>query len=282
MTPEAQLLQRLAVCEAVLVTVQSHRGSVPREAGAWMAVFADDVVGTIGGGHLEWQALAEARSRLAGEPGPASLRYALGASLGQCCGGEVWLQFERLRPADLATVRERFEQQRRAWARVALFGAGHVGRALVQVLAPLPVLVHWIDSREAIFPERVSEQVACETSDPVQAAVASLAAGSLVLVMNHSHVEDLDVIAACLQRQRAQADLGWIGLLGSKTKWATFGHRLAARGFSEQELQQVHCPIGVPGIGGKAPEVIALAVAAQVLQVKEAAAVNRQSNNQNT
>ena len=157
MTPEAQLLQRLAVCEAVLVTVQSHRGSVPREAGAWMAVFADDVVGTIGGGHLEWQALAEARSRLAGEPGPASLRYALGASLGQCCGGEVWLQFERLRPADLATVRERFEQQRRAWARVALFGAGHVGRALVQVLAPLPVLVHWIDSREAIFPATLAQ-----------------------------------------------------------------------------------------------------------------------------
>lgn len=272
MTPETEFLQRLAVADAVVVTVHSHRGSVPREAGAWMAVWADGTLGSIGGGHLEWQAMAEARRRLAGEAGPELVRYALGASLGQCCGGELQLHYERLSSGDLATVRARFEARRQGWPSVAIFGAGHVGRALVQVLAPLPVWVHWIDSREAIFPDAPPDTVCCECSDPVQDAVAGLASGSQVLVMSHSHAQDLDIVAACLLRQRAQADLAWIGLLGSRTKSATFGHRLAARGFSAAELAQVQCPIGVPGIAGKAPEVIAVAVAAQVLQVAQAGA----------
>jgi len=87
-----------------------------------------------------------------------------------------------------------------------------------------------------------------------------------VLIMSFSHAEDLDVVAACLRRQRQQQDLPFIGLIGSKTKWATFSHRLAERGFSPAELAQVTCPIGVPGIHGKQPEVIAVAVAAQLLQ----------------
>lgn len=272
MTPESELLQRLGSAEAMLVTVHSHRGSVPREAGAWMAVFADGALGSVGGGHLEWQAMAEARRRLAGQSGPAVLRYALGASLGQCCGGELVLHFERLSPGDLATVRARLRAQRNGWPSVAIFGAGHVGRALVRVLATLPIRVHWFDSRDAIFPEQVPDTVHCEGSDPVQDAVVGLSPGSQVLVMSHSHAQDLDIVASCLQRQRAQADLAWIGLIGSRTKWATFGHRLAARGFHAAELAQVHCPIGVPGIGGKAPEVIAVAVAAQVLQVAQACA----------
>lgn len=84
--------------------------------------------------------------------------------------------------------------------------------------------------------------------------------------MSFSHAEDLDIVAACLARQRARGDLPFIGLIGSRTKWATFRHRLAARGFTAQELAQVTCPIGVPGIAGKEPEVIAVAVAAQLLQ----------------
>ncbi|HEY8358051.1 MAG TPA: xanthine dehydrogenase accessory protein XdhC, partial [Ramlibacter sp.] len=151
-------------------------------------------------------------------------------------------------------------------APVALFGGGHVGRALVNVLGTLPFAVTWIDSRDEIFPQQVPDNVRCEHSDPVQAAVADLAPGSRVLVMSFSHAEDLDVVAACLQRLRARGDLPYVGLIGSKTKWATFRHRLEERGFREQELAQVTCPIGVPGIGGKQPEVIAVAVAAQLLQ----------------
>ena len=149
---------------------------------------------------------------------------------------------------------------------MAVFGGGHVGHALVKVLGQLPVAVHWVDSRDEVFPEEVPGNVVCEHSDPVQAAVASLAAGAQVLIMSFSHAEDLEVVAACLVRQRLQGDLPYIGLIGSRTKWATFQHRLAARGFSPEELAHVTCPIGVPGIGGKAPEVIAVAVAAQLLQ----------------
>ena len=100
----------------------------------------------------------------------------------------------------------------------------------------------------------------------MHAAVPSLAPGSFVVIMSFSHAEDLDVVAACLQRQRQQGDLPFIGLIGSRTKWATFRHRLEARGFSQAELDHVTCPIGVPGIGGKQPQVIAVSVAAQLLQ----------------
>jgi xanthine dehydrogenase accessory factor len=149
---------------------------------------------------------------------------------------------------------------------LALFGGGHVGKALVKVLAPLPFHVRWIDSRDEIFPSDVAYQVVCEHSNPVHAAVSDLVPNSCVLIMSFSHAEDLDVVAACLHRQRDQKDLPYIGLIGSATKWATFKRRLAERGFSEAELQQVTCPIGVPGIEGKEPEVIAVAVAAQLLQ----------------
>jgi xanthine dehydrogenase accessory factor len=100
----------------------------------------------------------------------------------------------------------------------------------------------------------------------VQAAVADIAPGSSVLIMSFSHAEDLEILALCLRRAREQDDLPYIGLIGSKSKWATFRHRLEARGFGEADFARVTCPIGVPGIAGKQPEVIAVAVAAQLLQ----------------
>jgi xanthine dehydrogenase accessory factor len=261
----AQLLAYLAVHDALLVTVESSQGSVPREAGAWMAVFADCFVGTIGGGHLELQAIEEARRHLAGGSGEPLLRYPLGPRLGQCCGGVVQLRFERVGAADVVAVGQRLAPARLP---VALFGGGHVGRALMTALGPLPFALRWIDSRDEIFPERLPENVECEHSDPVQGAVADLAPGSHVLVMSFSHAEDLDVVAACLLRQRQRNDLPFLGLIGSKTKWATFRHRLEERGFSRAELAQVTCPIGLPGIRGKQPEVIAASVAAQLLQLR--------------
>jgi xanthine dehydrogenase accessory factor len=257
------LAKRLVGEDALLVSVLASRGSVPRKKGAWMAVFPRGMVGTIGGGHLEFQALAEAHKRLAGAPGDAVIRYALGPTLGQCCGGDVQLQFERVVAADLASLQHRLYSP---GAPVALFGGGHVGHALVQVFGQLPLAVHWIDSRDEVFPDQVPANVVCEHSDPVQGAVPSLAPGAQVLIMSFSHAEDLEVVAACLLRQRARGDLPYIGLIGSRTKWATFRHRLQERGFTESELAHVTCPIGVPGIAGKAPEVIAVAVAAQILQ----------------
>jgi xanthine dehydrogenase accessory factor len=260
-----QFLTRLAAENAVLVSVALTRGSVPREAGAWMAVFASDELGTIGGGRLEFQAIDEARQRLgaASPPEPAVIRYPLGPGLGQCCGGVVHLRFEHFGAGGVATLRERLAAQLQP---VALFGGGHVGAALARILATLPFSVTWIDSRDGIFPTQLPAFVRCEHSDPVHAAVRDLAPGSRVLIMSFSHAEDLDVVAACLKRLRMAGDLPYVGLIGSKTKWATFRHRLEERGFGEDELARITCPIGVPGIRGKEPEVIAVAVAAQLLQ----------------
>jgi len=256
-------LERLAGEPAIWVTVDATQGSVPRDAGTWMAVFADAVVGTIGGGHVEHQVMAQARRRLAGDTGPAVLRFALGPSLGQCCGGVMMLRLEPVDHTSIAVLRTRLDSAR---IPVALFGGGHVGHALVEVLARLPFAVTWIDSRESVLPTQTARSVVCEHSEPVQAAVAVLAPGSAVLIMSFSHAEDLDILAACLQRVRRTDDLPYIGLIGSKTKWATFRHRLSERGFRDDELERVTCPIGLPGMPGKEPEVIAVAVAAQLLQ----------------
>ena len=274
MSPLADLfLSRLLAAPAVLVRVHSTEGSAPRDAGAWMAVFTDSLLGTIGGGHLEHQAIERARELLCLQPSktgseqgaaaPELMRMALGPSLGQCCGGVVHLSLQRVSAQDAATLLQQLDDQRMP---VALFGGGHVGHALAEVLARLPVALHWIDSREGIFPAALPTHVVCEHSEPVQGAVASLAPGSRVLIMSFSHAEDLDVLAQCLARQRTQGDLPYIGLIGSQTKWASFRHRLEARGYSAEELAHVTCPIGVPGIEGKEPEVIAVAVAAQLLQ----------------
>ena len=262
-------IAQLAVNPAVLVQLDSTQGSSPREAGTWMAVFADTLIGTIGGGHLEYEVTAKARALLQKNllTTPATvLRFALGPSLGQCCGGIVNVRFELVSAEDRPTLAVRLKPNLQP---VALFGGGHVGHALVRVLSNLPFALTWIDSREGVFNDGLSANAAfnvvCEYSDPVQDAVRSLAPQSRVVIMSFSHAEDLDVLASCLQRQREKADLPYIGLIGSHTKWATFRHRLEARGFMPAELTHVTCPIGMPGIVGKEPEVIAIAVAAQLL-----------------
>lgn len=256
-------LQRLAHEPAVLITVERVQGSVPRGAGTAMAVFAQGEDGTIGGGHLELAAIALARQGLRGAELPQRQRFSLGPSLGQCCGGVVFLAFEKAGAQDLPRLRQRLQTRQ---APVALFGGGHVGRALVRVLGLLPFDLSWIDSRDDIFPPDVPAHVRCEHSSPVQSAVAGLAAGSRVLVMSFSHAEDLEIVAACLRRQREKKDLPYIGLIGSQTKWARFRRHLEERGFAPEECARVTCPIGVPGVAGKEPEVIAVAVAAQLLQ----------------
>lgn len=282
---EEQALQllRTHAQPCVLVTVSRTRGSAPREAGAWMLVCGGSsaaehptigmLLGTVGGGHLEWQALQQAQVLLAGDastaPAPSApleQRYALGPSLGQCCGGEVWLHYECVDAHHAPLLAERWQRCRDGLPVVALFGGGHVGTALVRALLPLPLRVRWVDSREGVFPPDLAALVETEYSDPVQAAVADLPAHSRVVIMSFSHAEDLDIVAACLQRQRQRGDLPYVGLIGSRSKWAAFCHKLEARGFTAAELAHVTSPIGIPGIPGKEPAVIALAVAAQILQ----------------
>lgn len=248
---------------AVVVEVGSTQGSVPREAGTRMLVAADEVLGTIGGGHLELQAIDEARALLRhaarGEPVAARLRHvALGPSLGQCCGGALDLRFTPLAAAGPEAWREpvpRFHLQ--------LYGAGHVGRAIVRLLAGLPCRVQWIDERESEFPaEALPTHVERLCVEPVEAEVATAPPGAFFLVLTHSHDLDLALAQAILRR----GDFAFFGLIGSRTKRARFEHRLRDRGFAPALVQRITCPIGLPGIEGKEPEVIAVAVVAQLLQ----------------
>ncbi len=243
---------------ALVVEVASTRGSVPREAGTRMLVAADAVHGSIGGGHLELKAIADARAALAGGPLVPVQQVTLGASLGQCCGGVLELHFTPLaqtEPAAWPAPAPRFVLQ--------LYGAGHVGRAVVRLLAGIPCSVQWIDEREAEFPDLVLpthiERVCAQT---VTGEVATAPPGAFYLVLTHSH--DLDMALA--QVILARGDFGWFGLIGSRTKRARFEHRLAERGVPATLLARMVCPVGVPGVAGKEPEVIAVAVVAQMLQ----------------
>ena len=265
------LLSALADGErAVLVSVQKAQGSVPRDEGAWMAVLPNQLINTLGGGQLEFQAVKEALSILHAPPStsdaPSIKRYPLGPSLGQCCGGVVHLAFEVVSAADAQALQKRLQTHE---PHLALFGGGHVGRAIVALMEKLPWQVTWIDSRESIFPTQVGTNIQLEHSEPVQAAVASLETRAHVLIMSFSHAEDLDVLQQCLLRQRKAKDLKSIGLIGSDTKWATFKSRLKMRGFEPEEFHAVQCPIGLAGLGAKEPEVIAISVVAKLLMNEE-------------
>lgn len=283
----SEVLAEISGGPAVLIQVMQTDGSAPREAGAWMVVASDAFFNTIGGGHLEFEAIAIARDMISkGDVGPIEKTFTLGAALGQCCGGVMHLRFERLpdsvaNPESISAsdssrvVTGNREEFLRAALRgsatplqtVALVGGGHVGHAIVQSLLPLPFSIQWADSREEIFPSLRHARLHMEQFDEITECIAAFPRDSLLLVMSFTHAQDLDVVrTALLRRRREPGCFPFIGLIGSKTKWARFRHRLSERGLSESELAAVTCPIGIAGITGKQPAVIAASVAAQLLQ----------------
>jgi len=151
---------------------------------------------------------------------------------------------------------------------LVLFGAGHVGAAVVRALAGLPCRVTWVDERDDLFPATVPANVTVEATDTPEAIVAQAPHGASYLVMTHSHALDQRLSEAILSRP----GVGWFGLIGSHTKRKQFEHRLRARGIDPARIDAMACPVGVPGITGKQPAVIAASVAAQLLQVWEAQA----------
>ena len=250
----------------VVVEVCEARGSAPREAGTRMLVTLRDTAGTVGGGHLELKAIERARSLLrAGQRTAHTEHFPLGPALGQCCGGAVTLAYAPLDTHALArwpADPPRFFLQ--------LYGAGHVGRAIARALAPLNVSVDWIDEREDEFPTQFFEHggpwpdhIRKVCVDAVEAEVRTAPAGAFYLVLTHQHDLDLRISEAILKR----GDFGYFGLIGSKTKRQRFIHRFAQRGIADAQFARMTCPIGVPGIEGKEPEVIAAAVVAQLLTV---------------
>ncbi|HRN74269.1 xanthine dehydrogenase accessory protein XdhC [Ottowia sp.] len=249
---------------AIVVEVQGTRGSAPREAGTRMLVSAGGCEGTIGGGHLELKAIRRARRMLAeGVQDAETEHFPLGPALGQCCGGAVTLGFEPLVTTHLATwpaTRPRFHLQ--------LYGAGHVGRAIVRLLADIDCVVDWIDEREDEFPQPGDDgqpwpdHIRMVSVDAVEAEVAEARPGWFYLVLTHRHDLDMRICEQILQRD----DFGFFGLIGSKSKRMRFIHHFQRRGIGDDAIARMTCPIGVPGIEGKEPEVIAIGVVAQLLQ----------------
>lgn len=212
-----------------------------RAARGQMIVTAGDVAGSLGAAALDAAVATVARAQLASGEGPALART--GAD-------EVPVFFDPIRDPGFAVV---------------LFGAGHVGRALVELLGRLPCRVTWVDGREAEFPAAVPPNAAIVVTDAPDAEVAAAPAGAYFLVMTHSHALDQALAEAIL----ARADFAYFGLIGSATKRRQFERRMAARGIPAERFAGMTCPIGVPGIKGKEPATIAIAVAAELLQVRE-------------
>jgi xanthine dehydrogenase accessory factor len=231
----------------VLITVADEQGSTPRDAGTKMLVGRREQHLTIGGGHLEYRAVEIAREMLAAGTGQPRLeRFSLAASLGQCCGGVTTLLFEPQRIQDVPVI---------------VFGAGHVARALVPLLAGLPCAVRWVDSRPQEFPAVLPAGVEKIVTDEPVDEIARMPAGAYYIVMTHNHPLDLELTDAIL----ARGDHGYFGLIGSRTKWVKFRHRLAARGHGAERLATVRCPLGLPEVQGKLPLEIAIAVAGEVI-----------------
>jgi xanthine dehydrogenase accessory factor len=207
------------------------------------------------GGAPRWALMDAAGRLLAGEAGPAFDRSRGTHVMEE--GGRGWLVDAVLAPR----------------AHLMLFGAGHVGAAIVRSLADLPCRVTWVDERDDLFPSTVPANVTLEATDTPEALVEKAPQGTSFLVMTHSHALDLRLSHAILCRPlAARPGMDWFGLIGSETKRRQFEHRLRERGIRAERLDAMVCPIGLPGIEGKAPAVIAASVAAQLLSIWEAAA----------
>lgn len=272
----------------IWLVVAVARGSTPRETGASMLVTAQDTFGTIGGGHLELKAIEHARAMLiSGAIAATQRHYPLGPALGQCCGGAVSVLFAPtgLPNCDELRLLSRVERdggcyvltrtldtgetltvplQFAAWT-VWIFGAGHVGQAIVNVLAGLPCQVKWVDQRDAQFPSKVADNVEIIQSLSPADEVRHIASGAQVLVLTHSHALDLDICLALLRRD----DLAYCGLIGSDTKAAVFRQRFAQRGVSADAIARIICPIGTAHVRSKHPGVIAVNVAMDLIEKQQ-------------
>lgn len=270
---------------ACIVEVAVTKGSAPREAGARMLVTAHSEAGTIGGGHLEYQAVRTARESLHADARHTFERqFALGPTLGQCCGGAVALRFTRLTtdavahwPAtaalDLPPLPDLHSHS--TPLHIQLHGAGHVGRAIVAALAAQPFTVQWVDERDDAFPAdpawfAAHPHVECLSTDSAEAEAAMAPPGTVFLVLTHNHDLDLRIVHTILQR----GDFAYCGLIGSKTKRERFRHRLAERGIAEAVLDQMTCPIGTStttadNTQAKWPEVIAASVTLQLIALAQ-------------
>jgi xanthine dehydrogenase accessory factor len=296
---------------AVMVTVVSIAGSTPREVGAKIIVTATQLFGTVGGGNLEHQATAIAREQLQSSQSQSMRRFPLGAGLGQCCGGLVNLLFEPIDDSTHWIAQAQALQLKgQHWIRAVatsgeqdcfliadeqvenrgpaldgyfyetvpnpdfellLFGAGHVGKAMVKILSEMPVSIQWIDSRDEQFPADIPDNVEVICTDTPEAEIEAANAGCFFLVMTHDHALDQRLAEQILKRH----DFAYFGLIGSKTKRRMFEKRMARRGILPCRFDNMVCPIGIEGIRSKQPAAIAISVAAQLMKVHDQLSIHK-------
>ncbi len=246
----------------IWVEIADTKGSAPRDAGTVMKVTDANIEGTIGGGALEFRAIEIARDMMARDLPEKIERMALGPGLGQCCGGAVTLRFSTtpLTITGAPSLPEVMPTARRKGGPVWIWGAGHVGRAIVDVLSKMPgTEIAWIDTAPDRFPETNAPPATRLIAADPAALVRHAPEDADHLILTYSHDIDLALCNALLARP-----FGSVGLIGSATKLARFRSRLAALGHTKGSIDRINCPIGDPSLG-KHPRAIAVGVAVQLL-----------------
>lgn len=239
----------------VIATIVGSLGSTPRSSGTKMVICQHQIYDTIGGGHLEFQTIKQAQKMLAsGEDGQHLAHFQLGANLGQCCGGNVSVLFESFAATGV---------------NIMVFGAGHVAKALLPILAQLPCQITWVDERSEQFPTNLEKyhNVQKLVCDAPEYEVQNMPINSYYIVMTHNHQTDFEITQAILNR----GDFTYLGLIASTTKWRRFQQRYKHRDIDPQQVARMHCPIGLPHVSGKLPMEVAVSIAAQVINIYQTA-----------
>ncbi|GHE82927.1 xanthine dehydrogenase accessory protein XdhC [Thalassotalea profundi] len=245
----------------VLITIIGVSGSTPRNSGTKMVVTLNNTAeiisyDTIGGGHLEYKAIKHAQTLLMANKDCQTIEhFQLGSQLGQCCGGNASLLFECFATNAI---------------HIAVFGAGHVGQALMPMLAGLPCRVTWLDNRESQFSHHIQGSIYANvtqliTDDPAS-EVASMPINTIYVVMTHNHQLDFDISLEILKRE----DFHYLGLIASDTKWRRFQQRYKHREISPSLVERMNCPIGLEQVVGKMPMEVAVSVAGKIIESYQA------------
>lgn len=246
--------------DIAVVEIVSAKGSTPREVATWMLVSLGGSCGTIGGGRLELMAIERAREMIADGTATDRLDVPLGPEIGQCCGGRVMVDLALLDEELRQAIPARIEAEEALQPHVLMFGGGHVGQALAAAFALLPLKVSVIETRASAL-ESMPAGIACVLTPIPEEAVRQAPPGSAFLVLTHDHALDFLIVAEALKR----GDAAYVGMIGSKTKKATFrSWYMREGGGSDAAFERLICPIGGSDVKDKRPAVIAALAAAEV------------------
>lgn len=246
--------------DAIACELASVRGSSPREAGTTLLVGLAGIFGTIGGGALEYMVIDHARRLIAQGLAEAAMDVPLGPEIGQCCGGRVAVQLRHVDRSLRDELMARLRAETAALPHVYVFGAGHVGRVLANILALMPVRLEVIDTRSeelGMLPAGIAHRRVAMPEAVVRAAPR----GSSFVILTHDHALDFLIAGEALRR----TDSPYVGMVGSRTKRAKFASWFLENGGDQGALERLVLPIGAQGLGDKRPAVIAALAAAEIM-----------------